>query len=473
MLKILALLFVASVAASTLHAEPLPAEKSAETVALQDRIDGRSAEIENMTAYAARLERILVRNGLAAEPWVRQLSFEQRMARVLPPMHAENIRFQDAIKDLADASGVGISVDWKRLRDAGISSRRPLTLDSMKATAPEMLKGILGAAAGGGSVPLDFFIENDTLKVTTAEIVAAHVLTRTYDVAPLLPPDRSLADAQDMIARLISENVATDTWLDAGGSIGKMQFSGTKLTITQSAANLAAIETFLDDIDAKKQNTRRRAILDRQGGEIALLAIQSEKLAARCRAAGIHVPPRVDLAMDQQLPDLEFISVPLATCLARIEQASGQVIAVKWDVLETAGIERDAPITLSIHRETLAGALRAVIAAGSTGNSRVRYQLEDNTIAISTEEDFDRATVCTRVYDLRDVRIPHGMTRQDAVDAIEQAIETRIDPDSWRDNGGTIGNLRELQGQLIVTQTKRAHARIKARLDILRRENGG
>ena len=42
-----------------------------------------------------------------------------------------------------------------------------------------------------------------------------------------------------------------------------------------------------------------------------------------------------------------------------------------------------------------------------------------------------------------------------------------IDPLSWRDAGGPVGNIRALQGQLIVTQTPEVHQRIVMELEKL------
>ena len=46
-----------------------------------------------------------------------------------------------------------------------------------------------------------------------------------------------------------------------------------------------------------------------------------------------------------------------------------------------------------------------------------------------------------------------GPKRQDLVDAITKLITDTVAPDSWRDVGGSVGSMRELSGQLIVTQT--------------------
>jgi len=127
------------------------------------------------------------------------------------------------------------------------------------------------------------------------------------------------------------------------------------------------------------------------------------------------------------------------------------------------------------------------------------YTIDDGVITISTGEDLDKNTL-TRVYDIRDliIDIPdftnapnfslqstsqqgqggggggggggssqglfenadqdrqnqdQGRTRQEMIDEITRLITETVSPESWRDAGGTTGSVRELQGQLIVTQT--------------------
>jgi hypothetical protein len=59
-------------------------------------------------------------------------------------------------------------------------------------------------------------------------------------------------------------------------------------------------------------------------------------------------------------------------------------------------------------------------------------------------------------------------TREQLVEQILTLIKETVDPDSWRDNGGTVGAVRELQGQLIVTQNKVNHAALASLFKQLR-----
>src|SRR6185503_6157707 len=59
-------------------------------------------------------------------------------------------------------------------------------------------------------------------------------------------------------------------------------------------------------------------------------------------------------------------------------------------------------------------------------------------------------------------------TRQQLVEDITRLITETVAPESWRDAGGTVGSVRELQGQLIVTQTPENQRLLQGLLEQLR-----
>jgi hypothetical protein len=109
--------------------------------------------------------------------------------------------------------------------------------------------------------------------------------------------------------------------------------------------------------------------------------------------------------------------------------------------------------------------------------------------------------VLTRVYDLRDLMMNVGdypftgkigaplereivlpgtqnesksttrPTRADRVGDLIKLIMDTVNVDSWRDNGGTVGAIRDLSGLLVVTQTAEAHKQIETLLGQLREDH--
>lgn len=464
MLKILLFLSTVIVAAQSIRAAPQAPGKAAEAAELQDRIDRRAREIATMTAYSARLERILVRAGFPTDESVRPLSLEQKMDRVFPAGRCNATRFVDALSALSQATKVEISIDWKALAEAGVDQPVPITCNLRNCSARAALQAIL-SASGGSSVKLIYLLEDGKVKVTTADYAA---LTRTYDVTAVLPRYPTLREAQDVLGKIVTDTVAPDTWKDAGGTVGSLSFTGVRMTVTQLPVNLAGVESLLEELDVNKQIAHRHATIDQQEIQIVALTREIDKRVARCRSVGIRVPPQLDQAMELVLPDIQFTGWPLATCLDSLGSTSGQLIFVNWNALRAAGIDGRTPITLSLHRQTLAAALQSVIRKTSDGNARLQYDAQDNVIAISTQAEFDKLTV-TRVYDIREI-LPLQGNRQDAADELIRAMTRTIEPDSWQDAGGTLGSVREFQGQLIITHSDRVQAYIRAYLDLLRHQ---
>lgn len=62
---------------------------------------------------------------------------------------------------------------------------------------------------------------------------------------------------------------------------------------------------------------------------------------------------------------------------------------------------------------------------------------------------------------------------QERVDTLIKSIEDLIMSDTWRDAGGSVGSIREFNGQLVVTQTADAHAALGRLLELLRSSSRG
>lgn len=157
-------------------------------------------------------------------------------------------------------------------------------------------------------------------------------------------------------------------------------------------------------------------------------------------------------------------------------------------------MHRDAPVKLHLWDVTLDGALGAVLAV-SGGSPPGMRAVQDGMIVIAAPERLRDGSNAVHVYDVRDLvesyreeshpslqsvqsRGPQTAQRADAagdvptfqetMDNITRLIEDLVDTDSWKDNGGSIGTIRELGGRLVIGQTPAAHRQIAALLDTLR-----
>jgi len=226
-------------------------------------------------------------------------------------------------------------------------------------------------------------------------------------------------------------------------------------------------------------------------------------------AAGEVSESEADMLVHREMakvtPEITMDEMSLENAIDFLREMSGLSIHVKWGVLENAGIPRDAPVTVHLSNVTFEKALRTIL-DDVGGLNPLGYIVDGGVITISTRADLSgTAYATTRVHDIRDLifRVPifqgqpmnlqtstgnaagggaigfgnvgvgnqvgnnQGATRQDVINNIITLIEETIDPDSWRP-AGQIGSIRELHGQLVITQTAENQRRIAKLINQLR-----
>lgn len=226
--------------------------------------------------------------------------------------------------------------------------------------------------------------------------------------------------------------------------------------------------------------------------------------------------------LDRRLPEINFNGNAFGDVVDFLRDVTGANIFVNWRALETAGINKEAPVTARLKDVKFSKALNTILSDVGGGTVKLSYTIDEGVITISTQDDLSKSTA-TQTYDIRDllVEVPDftdapnvgllatsssgnsgqtagggstpnnqgqqglggggnlfgnngggngekEMTRQERVDAITKLIEETVDPNSWRDSGGQVGAVKELSGQLIVTQTNENQTALVSLLEKLR-----
>ena len=207
-------------------------------------------------------------------------------------------------------------------------------------------------------------------------------------------------------------------------------------------------------------------------------------------------PASLATARKLQAPAPALGSHGFEQTLTAIATAAGVDIHPIWPALEAAAVDKNSAVNVSTAALSCRQALARILEDLGV-STRLAFYIDEGTLLISTADHLDQKYQQLRVYDVHDVllasappnenAIPvphtafgwsssasHGGTGgpdflgpQDAhtINALCALIANAIEPDSWRVIGdtpctGTIGTIVEHQGQLIVNQTPRAHARI-------------
>jgi hypothetical protein len=202
---------------------------------------------------------------------------------------------------------------------------------------------------------------------------------------------------------------------------------------------------------------------------------------------------RADL--DRTLPELKFDAAAFSDVMESLRDQTHLNLLVDWRALESAGIDRNTPVTTRVRNVKFSKALRIILDHVGGDTVKLGYAIDGNVLNVSTADALAKDTV-TRVYDIRDliIEIPNFTEapnfsigdahypqsrpskqpvseddrRAERIKEITDLVKETVDADSWRENGGSVGSIRVLQGQLIVTQTQENQNALVTLLEQLR-----
>ncbi|NLF29646.1 MAG: hypothetical protein GX591_02020 [Planctomycetes bacterium] len=222
--------------------------------------------------------------------------------------------------------------------------------------------------------------------------------------------------------------------------------------------------------------------------------------------------------LDELQDTVEFDELEFEAVITYLRSVTEANFSVNWVALSGAGVDRDTPVTLILNNVTAAKALDEILDSLG-GVVPLAYIISGGVVRISTEEEL-ASIVDTRVYQISDllVSVPDfvgpslRISRQEAsgdsggsssdsgfgggggdggiggggfgtggaggqplqerqamIDEILTTVRASIAPETWIENGaGGAASIRELNGQVIVTQTPANHKRLEDLFNQLR-----
>ena len=218
---------------------------------------------------------------------------------------------------------------------------------------------------------------------------------------------------------------------------------------------------------------------------LTLFLIFSVALLAAVVWAGTEAPaaptdPQVPTTrpgvLDAKIDELQLDSASLDAAIDKLRDLTHANLFVEWARLKEVGIDRSAAVRVRLWGVTLAKALAIVLA---DVDDRLAFQEQDGVVTVSTAERLATKTV-VRIYDIRPlveflatrVAPNEAVSRQEIVDTVTKMIEDTIDTESWKDNGGSVGSLREILGLLVVEQLPSNQKRVQDLLEELQTGRG-
>lgn len=219
--------------------------------------------------------------------------------------------------------------------------------------------------------------------------------------------------------------------------------------------------------------------------------------------------------LGETVPEVRFSAAPLRSALDDLRDKNQLNLHVNWPALTLAGVTPETPVSVDLKHVRLDKVLDLVLDEAGGTKTRLGYAVDEGVVTVSTQAELNRQTV-TRVYNIRDLlavapnfeapplelgaarSAAYAMHRQEprptlfpresdgsdepdaatedrpspkqraAVDELIELITDAVQPGTWRGHGGTVGSLRELNGQLIVTHTSQAQSQVGGLLGQLR-----
>ncbi len=186
----------------------------------------------------------------------------------------------------------------------------------------------------------------------------------------------------------------------------------------------------------------------------------------------ISPPAMIDSGLGRPIREAQFNNAGLFDVIETLGQMTGTNIFVNWRSLEQAGIDRMAPVRLTLRNVTLGQALTAVEMQAGNQNVQLVHRAGDGIITIATIEDLGQERT-TEIYDVREMvdtlvndrntllqksghpdgtkAEPLVKTHEEALEGLEKLVIDTVAPAIWTRNGGRDGDYHELAGLLIIT----------------------
>jgi len=206
--------------------------------------------------------------------------------------------------------------------------------------------------------------------------------------------------------------------------------------------------------------------------------------------------PQAEAKLAMVLPEVRFENTPLRDAIDRLRGQSGVNLVVEWPPLEEEEVGPDLPIDLHLRNVTLDSALSALTAYASSRYATIDYTASGDAIVI-TSSDGMASHVYARLYDVRDIHndcvevarraaaahppppepppgifggggADHPPTLQETDEELVWTIMSTIDPDIWRDNGGSGGQIHTMSGRILVVAAWCQHRQIEELLNQMR-----
>lgn len=214
--------------------------------------------------------------------------------------------------------------------------------------------------------------------------------------------------------------------------------------------------------------------------------------------------------LSEPVEEVRFSGVGLKEALEELRGRKELNLHVNWPALAEAGVTPDTKVSAVLDNVKLEKVLSVLLEEAGGTKADLGFAVDAGVLTVSTRSDLNKKVV-TEVYDIRDLLVsvpdfqspplelgeqlaaaisqhrgkrlegslfpdesPEAdqeqgvVSTKPAVQELLDLIRATVYPGTWTSQGGTVGSLRELNGQLIVTHTSAAQRGVGGLLGQLR-----
>lgn len=179
--------------------------------------------------------------------------------------------------------------------------------------------------------------------------------------------------------------------------------------------------------------------------------------------------------LERNVPEIRFDGIGFEDTVEFFRDITGSNIYVNWQALEAAGIKRDAQVSARLRDVKFSKALEVILKDVGGEKVALAYTVDKGVLRISTSKEIETNPIAT-VYGIGDLLVLSERTApqksKELIDALIELITDTIARDTWKANGGKIGSIHGVGGQLVVVQTPETQQQIQKFLTQLRESRG-
>jgi hypothetical protein len=340
---------------------------------------------------------------------------------------------KDALAAIAKKHKLTIVIDDKKLDEANVSAKTPLTHAARGVPLEIALQKLLN------EVGLDYIVRDEVVEVTSRDMADTYLIYRIYPVADLIvpPPQASAADAEarpdyESLIQMIQQTVYPDSWAEAGGPGIAGRLPGC-LMVHQTIDHHRQVQVLLQVL--------------RKARKIAAGSGPPMEHAIRVRES--EFDQRIEESLGRRV-SVSLADASLSDIVKLLSKEHGIVAKINVKKVEEWGFDpRKVRGTFAADNISLRSALRWLLRGYA-----LSWIVRDGELLITSREEAENYLV-TRLYPVADL-VPDGGRKAsleraeragpgafgraaiapEADDWLLQTIKGTVLPDHWRDAGG-------------------------------------